>query len=137
MEKEHWRDERILFSQMSLAEVFYIYNNHILKMRKQDFKFKKHSMDRVKQKHITKREVIQATMNGKPIEFHIVDNSPRVLFRWQRPNQTWDICAVVDILTGEVITAFLNHTNDKHSTLHEEIYNTELDVISVMKGLIE
>ena len=137
MERENFRDERILFTQMSLAELLYIHTNHIKDIRQAKLTFKEHSMDRIKQKYIGKKEVIQAVKYGKPIEFHIVNNSPRVLFRWQRPNQTWDICAVVDILTGVIITAFTNHTNDKHSTLHEEIYNVELDVISVMKGLIE
>ena len=137
MKRESFRDERILFSQMSLAEVLYIHSTHLNKVRDMRLTFKEHSMDRIKQKYIGKKEVIQAVKYGKPIEFHIVDNSPRVLFRWQRPNQTWDICVVVDILTGVIITAFTNHTNDTHETLHEEIYNVELDVIGIMKGLIE
>ena len=136
MKREHFRDERILFTQMSLAEVVFLYNDYINKIRKQRLTFKKHSMDRIKQKYIGEREVIQAVKQGKPIELHIVDNSPRVLFRWQRPNQTWDVCTVVDIRTGEIVTAFTNHTNDTHDTLHEEIYNPEMDVIQVMKGLI-
>ena len=137
MGKEHFRDERILFTQMSLAEALYIYTNHINNIRKAKLTFQDHSRDRLKQKDITDREIIRTVRKGVPIELHIVDNSPRVLFRLQRPNQTVDICVVVDILDGTIVTAFTNHTNDKHSTLHEEIYNPELDVIATMKGLIE
>lgn len=137
MGKEHFRDERILFTQMSLAEALYIYTNHINNIRKAKLTFQDHSRDRLKQKDIKDREIIRTVRKGVPIEFHIVDNSPRVLFRLQRQNQTVDICVVVDILDGTIVTAFTNHTNDKHSTLHEEIYNPELDVIATMKGLIE
>ena len=137
MGKEHFRDERILFTQMSLAEALYIYTNHINSIRKAKLTFQDHSRDRLKQKDINDREIIRTVRKGVPIEFHIVDNSPRVLFRLQRPNQTVDICVVVDILDGTIVTAFTNHTNDKHSTLREEIYNPELDVIATMKGLIE
>ena len=137
MGKEHFRDERILFTQMSLAEALYIYTNHINSIRKAKLTFQDHSRDRLKQKDINDREIIRTVRKGVPIELHIVDNSPRVLFRLQRPNQTVDICVVVDILDGTIVTAFTNHTNDKHSTLREEIYNPELDVIATMKGLIE
>ena len=45
MGKERFRDERILFTQMSLAEVLYIYTNHINSIRKAKLTFQDHSRD--------------------------------------------------------------------------------------------
>ena len=53
MERGNFRYERILFSQMSLAEVLYIYTNHIKDIRQAKLTFKEHSMDRIKQKYIS------------------------------------------------------------------------------------
>lgn len=137
MERENFRDERILFNKMRDEEQTYIleilgfwtdFPNKIT--------FIKHSMDRLYQKYIYEDEVIETIQNGKIIELHIVNNSPRLLFRKQRGNQTIDICVVMDLISGKVITAYTNSSNDTHKTLHEEIYNDDLDVISVMKGLI-
>ena len=58
MERENFRDERILFSQMSLAEVLYILYNHIKDIIRQAKLTLRHSMDRIKQKYIGKKEVI-------------------------------------------------------------------------------
>ena len=66
-----------------------------------------------------------------------MNNSPRLLFRKQRGNQAIDICVVMDLISGKVITAYTNSSNDTHKTLHEEIYNDDLDVITVIQECIK
>ena len=127
---------RKLFSQMSYEEIFYLWQ--LVKEwgdNTNKIKFAKHSMDRVRQKNITKSEVLETIASGACIELHIKGNSPRVLLRKQRWNQTYDICTVIDVFTGTVVTAYINSTNDTHDTLHEEIYDDELDVCSIMKKM--
>ena len=129
-------ESRKLFSQMSFEEIYLMWDFvNDWGTRTNDIKFAKHSMDRVRQKHITKSEVLDTVASGKCIEFHIKGESPRVLLRKQRWNQTYDICVVIDILTGTVVTAYTNHTNDEHNTLHTEIYDEDLDVNSIMREL--
>ena len=129
-------ESRKLFSQMNFEEIYLMWDLvNDWGTRTNDIKFAKHSMDRVRQKHITKSEVLDTVASGKCIEFHIKGESPRVLLRKQRWNQTYDICVVIDILTGTVVTAYTNHTNDEHDTLHTEIYDEDLDVNSIMREL--
>ena len=129
-------ESRKLFSQMSLEEIYLMWDLvNDWGTRINDIQFAKHSMDRVRQKNITKSEVLETVASGRCIEFHIKGDSPRVLLRKQRWNQTYDICVVIDILTGTVVTAYTNHTNDSHDTLHTEIYDEDLDVSSIMSRL--
>lgn len=129
-----WRDERILFDRMRDEEQDYIL---LLLQRFAKFpdriSFIDHSMDRLYQKYIFEDEVIETIQKGDIIELHIVNNSPRLLIRKSRTNQAKDICVVLDILSGKVITAYTNDSNDNHSTLREELYNDELDVITIVK----
>ena len=81
-------ESRKLFSQMSLEEVYLMWDLvNDWGTRANDIQFAKHSMDRVRQKHITKSEVLETVASGKCIEFHIKEDSPRVLLRKQRWNQ--------------------------------------------------
>ena len=139
MNKENvWRDERILFSQMNWDELLFI--NPMIEYWGQDteqVRFVRHLLDRLRQKHITKEEVLNTITNGKYIELHIVNDSARVLIREQLPNRAKDVCVVLDIVTGTVVTAYLNDSNDHHKTLREELYDSNLDVIDILVECIE
>ena len=129
-------ESRKLFSQMSLEEVYLMWDLvNDWGTRTNDIQFAKHSMDRVRQKHITKSEILETVASGKCIEFHIKGDSPRVLLRKQRWNQSYDICCVLDVLTGTIVTAYTNHSNDEHDTLHTEIYDEDLDIGLIMSEL--
>lgn len=138
MKRKPWRDERILFNRMRDEEQSYILEilNH-WEDSPESITFIEHSMDRLYQKYIYEDEVIETIKHGTIIELHIVNNSPRLLFRKQRSNQAKDICVVMDVLSGKVVTAFTNDSNDNHSTLREEIYNDELDVITIIQECIK
>ena len=138
MKRKPWRDERILFDRMRDEEQGYILEilNH-WEDSPESITFIEHSMDRLYQKWIFEDEVIDTIKHGAIIELHIVNNSPRLLFRKQRNNQAKDICVVMDILSGKVVTAFTNDSNDNHSTLREELYNDDLDVITIVQECIK
>ena len=138
MKQKPWRDERILFDRMMDEEQAFVLKklDYWTKFPK-NITFIKHSMDRLYQKYIYEDEVIETIQNGKIIELHIVNNSPRLLFRKQRGNQTIDICVVKDLISGKVITAYTNSSNDTHKTLHEEIYNDDLHVITVIRECVK
>ena len=138
MKRKPWRDERILFNKMRDEEQTYILEILDYWIRNDiNITFIDHSMDRLHQKWIFEDEVIETIKHGAIIELHIVNNSPRLLFRKQRSNQAKDICVVMDVLSGKVVTAFTNDSNDNHSTLREEIYNDELDVITIVQECIK
>ena len=42
---------------------------------------------------------------------------------------------VIDVLTGTIVTAYTNHSNDEHDTLHTEIYDEDLDIGLIMSEL--
>ena len=138
MKRKPWRDERILFDRMRDEEQDYIL---LLLQRFAKFpdriSFIDHSMDRLYQKWIFEDEVIDTIQKGDIVELHIVNNSPRLLIRKHRTNQAKDICVVLDVLSGKVITAYTNDSNDNHSTLREELYNDNLDVITIVQECIK
>ena len=127
------KEARILFSQMKEEEIELIIKKILhWKFNTDKIQFAKHSMKRLKQKRIDEEEVIYTILKGDYIEFHYKDNGCRILIRKQRPNQTYDTCVIFDIISGTVVSAYLNASNDNHDTLHTEIYEEELDVISII-----
>ena len=85
MKRKPWRDERILFDRMRDEEQSYMLEilNHWVDSPT-SITFIEHSMDRLYQKYIFEDEVIETIKHGAIIELHIVNNSPRLLFRKQQ-----------------------------------------------------
>lgn len=135
--RKPWRDERILFSHMREEEIRTVEELLDDIRTLDDLTFIDHSMIRLYQRYIYEDEVFDTIKDGNIIEFHIVNNSPRVLIRKQRMKQSYDICVIVDIVTKTVVSAYLNQSNDKHKTLHEEIYNDDLDVCKIIKDCLK
>lgn len=126
-------EARILFSQMKEEEVELVTKKILYwKFNVDKIRFAKHSMKRLKQKRIDEEEVIYTILKGDYIEFHYKDGGCRILIRKQRPNQTYDTCVIFDIISGTVVSAYLNASNDHHETLKEELYDEELDVINII-----
>ena len=97
----------------------------------------KHCFHRCKQRFVKKSEVYDTIANGRIIEFHVKRGSSRVLLRKQCSNRLEDICVVLDIVHGVVITVYINASSDHHDTLREELYSKELDVHTIIKKCIE
>lgn len=128
------RDERILFTQLQHKDFkklrgimkFWSSNTHKLTFAN------RHVLERIRQRDIKAKDVILTIKYGTYIEFHVVGNSPRVLIRKQREGTTDDICVVLEIKKGAVLTAYINKTSDTHETLREEEYNPELNVLQIL-----
>lgn len=123
-------EQRKLLRDMSLMEVIAI--RQCLQNVSHKLRIDEHTIIRGKQRYITNEEIFECIKKGYIVELHQVKKQCRVLLRYRRKNTTDDICVVVDILNGRIITAYTNNTNDKHATLREENYNSELNVIAVI-----
>lgn len=129
-EPQQRHEERKLLRDMDLMEVIAI--RQCLHNVSHKLSIGEHTVIRSKQKYISEKEIMECIQKGYLVEFHQVKKQCRVLLRLRRKNTTDDVCVVVDILSGRIITAYTNNTNDKHSTLREEKYNSELNVIAVI-----
>ena len=130
LEPQERYEQRKLLRDMTLTEVIAI--RQCLQNVSDKIKINSHSQYREKQRYITDEEIMECIKKGMIIEFHQVKNQCRVLLRHRRPTTTDDVCVVVNILSGKVLTAYTNKTYDKHSTLREENYNSDLNVLAVI-----
>lgn len=128
LEKKQRYEQRKLLKDMSITEVLII-RQHLDEVQNK-LRMIDHSKERSRTKHISKREIMECIKQGQLIEFHQVNKQCRVLLR--NKTNKGDVCVVVDILNGNIITAYKNHQNDNHSTLREENYNSKLNVVSVI-----
>ena len=120
-------EERKLLRDMDLMEIIAIrqcIHNVMDKVRTVD-----HSCLRSKYRFITAKEIMDCISRGTIVEFHVVNKSCRVLLRNKNKTHNNDTCVVLDILTGTIITVYTNKSYDKHSTLREENYNKNLNII--------
>lgn len=128
------RDVRILWEDVrgeAVTTIFGLLMCYV--MADSHITFKKHYNDRIRQRHISHDEIFDVLRNGKLIEVHFLGNRCTVLLRKQRRNKAEDLIAVFDIVKGEVVSAYINDSNDHHDTLREELYDKDLDV----QGLLE
>ena len=130
LEPQERYEQRKLLRDMTLTEVIAI--RQCLQNVSDKVKINSHSQYRGKQRHITNEEIMECIKKGMIVEFHQVKNQCRVLLRSRRSTTTDDVCVVVNILSGKVLTAYTNKTYDKHSTLREENYNSDLNVLAVI-----
>ena len=130
LEPKERYEQRKLLRDMTLTEVIAI--RQCLQNVSDKIKIKSHGQHRGKQRFITEDEIMECIKRGMIIEFHQVNNQCRVLLRHRRPTTNADVCVVVNILSGKVLTAYTNKTYDKHSTLREENYDAELNVVAVI-----
>ena len=134
------RDERILFENIDSEGVTLIFGLTMLwALNDSKIEFSKHCFDRIRQRYTlpSKDSIFETIRHGKIIEFHVVGYSPRVLIRKQLHNQSRDLCVVLDINVGKVLTVFFNDSSDTHKTLHEELYNNELNVKNIINECIQ
>lgn len=93
------------------------------------FTFTEYSLFRVKSRGLKKWQVIRAIREGNIIEYHYVNSfQQRVLIRGITPIRGLEPCVVVNILNGQIITAYLNDIEDTHKTLHKELYNSHINI---------
>lgn len=92
----------------------------------------KHCKKRIAEKQINMDGIIKAIQHGKIIEYHYLDNSNRILLRSKEQYNNNHICVVIDIKSHEVITAYLNKTDDNHKTLFNFVYAGKYNILQYM-----
>ncbi len=130
LEPKQRYEQRKLLKDMSPTEVVVI--RQCLQDVSDKIKINSHSQHRGRQRYITDKEIVECVEKGAIVEFHQVNNQCRVLLRHRRTTTTNDVCVAINILSGKVLTAYTNRSHDDHSTLREEKYNPELNVIAVI-----
>jgi hypothetical protein len=103
------------------------------RVKQNNYKLTSHTIIRQKQKKITEDEIYRAITNGKIIEFHYKDSN-RLLLRGKTDEKGSHICVVLDIDTGNIITAYDNLKSDNHYTLDTSKYISYIDISGLLKN---
>lgn len=99
-----------------------------------------HALDRLVEKGIraSKRDVVSTIYNCSIIEYRIVYNrrlrlyEERVILRSKAiVNRNYNLNVVFSLTTKNIVTVWINHKNDKHSTLDWSIYDKNMKVLGV------
>ena len=99
-----------------------------------NYKLGNHAKDRLFQKQITKEQVYDVLKFGHIIEFHYLDGSNRILVRGNNNELGNNVCVVIDIIKGRIVTVYKNNNaNDNHKTLNRSQYIRNLDILSLAK----
>ena len=113
-------------TQMSLAERLWIWDRvkSIPYWKKTDYTNK-----RLQQRRIHMLQALETVKHSEIIEYHIKDNSRRILLRGTKLYQNHVVCVVFDIDVETIITAYWNETDDTHETLNHSQYNEKINII--------
>lgn len=84
---------------------------------------------RLHERRIHIRQALETLHHAEIIEYHIKDNSRRVLLRGTKPYKNHVVCAVFDIDVESLITVYWNETKDTHASLNPSRYNERIDII--------
>lgn len=124
-------DSRKHISQMTIQEETYLKNIY---RRVRNPLFTPYSLKRLYQRGIQPTRVIRTIKLGELIEFHVKDNSCRVLIRESRPIHGVVTNVVLELFTKKVITSFKNSADDRHWNLDGSLYNKHLDIIKILRS---
>lgn len=129
-------DERIMWQDMKNEDCnFILWMLDCWRTMRSGITFSEYCTFRCEQRGIETVEIYDTIAWGRLVEFHIKDGSPRVLIRRHR-SYFQDLCIVLDVIEGEVITAYTNARDDYHNTLGD-IYNKNLDVKNILNKCME
>lgn len=90
----------------------------------------KYCKSKMEERNITTEDIYNAILVGEPVEYHKKGNESRILFRSILNKQKKNICCVVRLSDGKVITCYKNDFNDEHDTLNYSLYDESIDIIS-------
>ena len=96
--------------------------------------FTSYAVKRIQQRHVDLDRILNTIKFGELIEFHVKENSFRVLIRESRPKRKQATCVVLELFTHKVITVFTNSEYDRHWNLDSSIYNKHLDIIKILRS---
>ncbi|AGI11827.1 hypothetical protein PQE71_gp076 [Bacillus phage Izhevsk] len=99
-----------------------------------------HALDRLIEKGIraSKRDIVSTIYNCSIIEYRIVYNrrlrlyEERVILRSKATvNRCYNLNVVFSLTTKNIVTVWINHVKDRHSTLDWSIYDKNMKVLGV------
>lgn len=99
-----------------------------------------HVYDRLVQKKIraTKQDIISTLHNASIMEYRIIHShfhnglDERVILRSKAiVNRCYNLHVVYSLTYNEIITVWMNHVDDRHSTLKWELYDQNMKVFGV------
>lgn len=91
-----------------------------------------HCIDRMQEKNISSEEMMRVFQSYEIIEYHQRNDSHRILIRGKKKEKGRNICLVVELDTGNIITTYANHSMDNHKTLRYEEYDNSIDLIKIL-----
>lgn len=99
------------------------------------FSFGYHANEKIYERNINKKFIIKAIKNSELIEYHLANQySHRILLRSKNNYNNQSMCIVVDLISKEIVTVYLNDYNDHHRTLDWSNYNKNLDILNLLKS---
>lgn len=118
------------FKHMTREEITYLLTLKSIALRKK-ITFSSHSIDRMRDRRIKKKEVINALRTGQIIDYRKIEDSEILTIRGCYLRRDEQVYVVFVVNTGKVITTYTNrHFAAKYKMSHleryEENYNIEI-----------
>ena len=128
-------EKRKHYSQMNTSEIKSLYAK-LLSVTTKNWRMSDHAEERLVQKRIdaSRSRIVDVINHCEIIEYKTVDNGrytcERVIVRDNTLiNKNYNLNVVFDVTRGVVISVWLNHVKDRHSTLDMLIYDRELQIL--------
>ena len=93
-----------------------------------------HATIRQTHKIILNREIRDTLKDYKIVEYHYKYGDNRVLIRSNKSFMKTNICLVLSLNRGEIVTAYDNSDDDRHETLDLKIYDRNLDIKKLLNN---
>lgn len=87
-----------------------------------DFNYCSHSKQMMDKRVITREEVLNTINDFTIIEYHRKDNNNRVLLRGTKETNGSNICIILDLDNGDIVSCYKNGETDNHNTLNWDNY---------------
>lgn len=128
-------EKRKHYSQMNTSEIKSLYAK-LLSVTTKNWRMSDHAEERIVQKRIdaSRSRIVDVINHCEIIEYKTVDNGrytcERIIVRdTTLTNKNYNLNVVFDVTRGVVISVWLNHIKDRHSTLDMLIYDRELQIL--------
>lgn len=120
---------RKLYCDMTLKEQAFILNLVI----NTNYKFTEYCIKRMFDRRLNSHQVLTSMEKGQIIEYHRKGNEHRVLIRTNL-NVKEDLCIVLRLKKGLIITVFKNSKRDWHKSIDLKKYDSAVNIIREMGG---
>ena len=93
-----------------------------------------HATIRQTHKVILNREIRDTLKDYKIVEYHYKYGDNRVLIRSNKSYKHTNLCLVLSLNRGEIITVYDNSEDDRHETLDLKNYNRDIDIRNILNN---